>query len=103
MSVATSLALLHHQLDQVVRRQGETDARLERLSERQQDLLVTLQRTAGAVPQQVREAVTDAMGELVRVDAFLPVQRIVYGLVGLVLVTMLGALLSLVIRSGGTP
>jgi hypothetical protein len=104
-SVATALALLHQQVGHLVRHQQETDRKLERMEDRQQEAIGKMQRSVDAVPEIVRQVVTaavdDLRAEVVSREAFMPVQRVVYGLVGLVLVTTLGVLLSLVMRQGG--
>jgi hypothetical protein len=60
--------------------------------------LVTLSTQMGNVIRDVGELKTLVRADLVARAEFNPVQKIVYGMVGLILVTVVGALLALVIQ-----
>jgi thiosulfate reductase cytochrome b subunit len=70
---------------------------LRSMSTTDQTKLAVLGNDIQYIKDMVKEIRMTLDGEYVRKSEFEPVQRIVYGLVGLVLVTVIGGILSLVI------
>lgn len=62
------------------------------------DQLVTLSTQMGNVVRDIGDMRTMMRADLVARAEFTPVQKIVYGMVGLILVTVVGALLALVLQ-----
>ena len=65
------------------------------------ELLAVLDERTGQIASDVQEIKVDLAAHFVRRDEFMPVRHVVYGMVGLILAAVAGALVMLVVRGGG--
>ena len=67
-------------------------------NQREIESLAVIQNDIGYIKRDVADIKTTVQNSYVTKDEFEPIQKIVYGLVGLVLIAVAGGLISLVVR-----
>jgi len=89
--------LTFNSLEQIGKRFEMLESRIDSMDadrKAHNDLLVRIDERT----RRISEDITFLKGEFVKKDEFIPIQKLVYGMVGLILISVVGSLLALIIQ-----